>query len=225
MSFDGSRECIHVFKNRNGFCQCGAYGPLGSQRKSFRELCEEKSTPISIGQRKRGIVMNKSIEYPPIESLDLEDMWGGLDFPPLSFPLSRDAVIAAGSAGAGMLLAGWGTKKVAFLSTPTWRAAASIVGGMLGGYLLYDYNRPAAAGLSAGMVGLGLATLISQFTKTPVALDELGYKDEDLLGLGDAVVDEETLLTGLNAGSDEDLFGMEDAETEVVAPYEMTGIF
>lgn len=171
--------------------------------------------------------MRGSMEYPPIEDLDLADMWGGLDFPPIGFPITRDALVAAGSAGAGMMLASWGTKKVPFLSTPNWRASASIAAGLLGGYLLYDYNRPAATGLAAGMVGLGLATLLAQFTKIPVSLEAGTYREEDLLGLGlgDAVVDEETMLTGLGAGSDEDLFGVEDAEVDTVQPYEMAGIF
>lgn len=185
----------------------------------------------------------RSMEYPPIEDMNLEDMWGGLDFPPLSFPLSRDAVIAAGSAGVGMMLASWGTKKVNFLKTPNWRAAASVAGGLLGAYLMYDYNRPAATGFAAGAVGLGLATLLLNFVNMPVTLEKpeevaareakaaskavagLGYSNDDLLGLGlgDAVVDEETMLTGLDAG-DDDLFGIEDAETEVVPPYELTSL-
>lgn len=183
--------------------------------------------------------MGRSIEYPPIESLDLEDMWGGLDFPPLSFPLSRDAVVAASAAGAGMLLGGWAIPMIPFIKSQNlyWKAGAEIVAGLLGGYLLYDYNRPAAAGLAAGMVGQGLATIVGQFTKTPVSLGETDYKDQDMfgLGLGDAVVDEETLLTGLDAG-DEDLFGLgkvdedvllglNEAEIRNVQPYEMAGIF
>ncbi len=180
---------------------------------------------------------HESIEYPPIEDLDLEDMWGGLDFPPLTFPLSRDAMIAAGSAGAGMILGSWGTKQLPFLTTPMRRAAASIAAGLLGGYLLYDFNRPAAAGLSAGMVGQGLATIIGQFLKVPTSLEEGAYKEDDLLGLGlgDAVVDQETLLTGLGqseyeplgaAKSDEELLlGLEDAAVAPVAPYELTSLF
>lgn len=173
--------------------------------------------------------MGNGMGYPPIEDFALEDMWGGLDFPPINFPLTRDALVAAGAAGAGMMLASWGTKKIEFLKTPTWRAAATIAGGLLGGYLLHDYNRPAATGLAAGMVGLGLATLLNTLlpdtTKMPVSLEAGTYSDEELLGLGlgDAVVDEETMLTGLGAG-DEDLFGIEDAETEVVQPYEMADI-
>jgi hypothetical protein len=171
--------------------------------------------------------MGKSIEYPPIEDMDLEEMWDGLDFPPLGWPISRDAVVAAGSAGAGMLLGSWGLPKLPFLTTPMWRAAASIAAGLVGGYLLYDFSRAAAAGLSAGMVGQGLATIVGQFTKTKVSLEEGEIKEEDLLGLGDAVVDEETLLTGLGAGNstDEDLFGMGDAEVRSVQPYELTSLF
>jgi hypothetical protein len=167
----------------------------------------------------------RSIEYPPIEDLDLENMWDGLDFPPISFPLSRDAVVAAVGAGSGMLLGSWGLPKIAFLSTPMWRAAASIGAGLLGGYLLYDFNRPAAAGLSAGMVGHGLATIVGQFTKTKVSLEEESYSDQDLLGLGDAVVDQETLLNSFGEGTDEDLLGFGDAEVDTVAPYELTSIF
>lgn len=177
----------------------------------------------------------KSIEYPPIEDLDLGDMWSGLDFPPFTFPLSRDTMTVAGSAGAGMLLSGWVVPMIPWIKEQNvyWKAAASIAAGLLGGYLLHDFNRPAAAGLTAGMVGMGLATVVAQFTKTPTALAEGAYKEADLLGLGleDAVVDEETLLTGLDQGKDEDLFGTDedvllgDAETEIVAPYELTGLF
>jgi hypothetical protein len=169
--------------------------------------------------------MGKSIEYPPIEDMDLEEMWDGLDFPPITFPLSADAVVAAGSAGAGMLLGSWGLKKIPFLTTPTWRAAASIAAGLIGGYLLYDFSRPAAAGLSAGLVGQGLATLVGQMINQKVSLEEGDITEEDLLGLGDAVVDEETLLTGLGQGADEDLFGMGEAEIRTVPPYELTSLF
>ena len=172
--------------------------------------------------------MGKSIEYPPIENLDLEEMWDGLDFPPISFPLSRDAVIAAGSAGAGMLIGSWATHlpQLSFLSTPMWRAGASIALGLLGGYLLYDYNRPAAAGLSAGMVGHGLATIVGSFTNTKISLEEGTVRDEDLLGLGDAIVDQETLLTGLDKdAADEELLGLSDAAVQNVPPYELTSLF
>jgi hypothetical protein len=170
--------------------------------------------------------MSRAIEYPPIENLDLEEMWDGLDFPPLSFPLSRDAVVASASAGAGMLLGSWGIPKLSFLSTPLMRSLASIAGGLVGGYLLYDINRPAAAGLSAGMIGQGLATIVGGFINQKVSLEEGDITEADLLGLGDAVVDEETLLTGLGAGNgtDEDLFGFGDAEVKSIPPYELTGM-
>lgn len=243
MAFDGSRECINVRVNKHGNCQCWTYGPLGSARKTFHELCKEKQLSINIGKEgKRGKM--KGVEYPPIEDMDLEDMWGGLDFPPVSFPLTRDALVAAGAGTAGMLLSGWALNNATVkksITTPTWRAVASIVGGLFGGYLLYDYNRPAAAGLSVGMVGLGLANLIGNWAKVPVSFAEYEQaeyeeyeqaSDQDLLGLGydnglsDAVVDQETLLSGLNAGpADEDLFGIEDAEIRTVQPYELTSLF
>jgi hypothetical protein len=168
--------------------------------------------------------MGRGIEYPPIENIDLEEMWDGLDFPPLSFPLSRDAMVASASAGAGMLLGSWGIPKLTFLTSPLMRSLAAIAGGLAGGYLLYDFNRPAAAGLSAGMVGHGLATIVGDMINQKVSLEEGDITEEDLLGLGDAVVDEETLLTGLGQGSDEDLFGYEDAEVKSVPPYELTSI-
>jgi len=167
--------------------------------------------------------MGKSIEYPPIEDLMLEDMWDGLDFPAMTFPLSRDAVIAGLSAGGGMLLTSAVVPKLTFLNTKLWRSVASIAGGLLGGFLLYDFNRPAAAGLMAGMVGHGVATIAGDFTNVKVTLED-DYSDEDLLGLGDAVVDEETLLTSGDE-EEEELFGMEDAEVETVPPYELTSLF
>jgi len=172
--------------------------------------------------------MSRAIEYPPIEDLDLEEMWDGLDFPPISFPLSRDAVLAAGAAGAGMLAGSWGIPKLTFLTTPMWRSLGSIAAGLVGGYLLYDFSRPVAAGLSAGMIGQGLATIVGQWTKTKISLEEGNFTEEDLLGLGldDAVVDEETLLTGLGQGTDEEmLLGFGDAEVDVTPPYELTSLF
>jgi len=169
--------------------------------------------------------MGKSIEYPPIEDLMLEEMWGGLDFPPMSFPLSRDAVVAGIASGGGMLLSSAVMPKLTFLTNKTWRSVASIAGGILGGYLLYDFNRPAAAGLMAGMVGQGVATLAGDLTNTKVTLED-DYSDEDLLGLSDAVVDEETLLTGDVGQNDEDeLFGLEDTEVNPVPAYELTSLF
>lgn len=227
MAFDGTREPIAVGRNKDGYCQTVAYGPLGSARKSFRALCAEKGLPIKIGKTatKKEITMSKSIEYPPIEDLMLEDMWDGLDFPAVNFPLSRDAVIAGLSAGGGMLLTSAVVPKLTFLKDKMWRSVASILGGLAGGYLLYDFNRPAAAGLMAGMVGHGVATIAGDFTNVKVSLED-DYSDEDLLGLGDAVVDEETLLTGgVGQDEDEELFGLEDAEVDPVPPYELTSLF
>jgi hypothetical protein len=76
------------------------------------------------------------------------------------------------------------------------------------------------------MVGHGLATIVGSFTNTKISLEEGTVRDEDLLGLGDAIVDQETLLTGLDKdAADEELLGLSDAAVQNVPPYELTSLF
>jgi hypothetical protein len=101
-----------------------------------------------------------------------------------SAAMLRDQVIAAGASGAGILLASWVLPKLTKMEMlskyeePTRHrigAVVGILGGMLGGRLLWDYNRDAAMAVVGGVSGLGLAQLVDSF-----------FKERNLLGGGTA---------------------------------------
>lgn len=107
--------------------------------------------------------------YDDLMGLDMyDDGMGGM----YSAAMLRDQVIAAGASAASILLASWGLPKLAStammqkLDEPNRHrvtALIGILGGMLGGRLLWDKNRDAAMAIVGGVSGLGLAQLIDSF--------------------------------------------------------------
>jgi hypothetical protein len=102
-----------------------------------------------------------------------------------STDMLRDQVIAAGSSAAAILLAAWALPKLSSsemmskYEEPTRHRVAAllgILGGMVGGRLLWDKNRDAAMAVVGGVSGLGLAQLIDS------------YFDKNLIGGGAAAV-------------------------------------
>jgi len=102
-----------------------------------------------------------------------------------STDMLRDQVIAAGSSAAAILLAAWALPKLSSsemmskYEEPTRHRVAAllgILGGMVGGRLLWDKNRDAAMAVVGGVSGLGLAQLIDS------------YFDKNLIGGGATAV-------------------------------------
>jgi hypothetical protein len=109
--------------------------------------------------------------YDDLMGLDMyDDGMGGL----YSAEMLKDQVIAAGASAASILLAAWALPKLSASKMLTdmvtdepnrHRVAAvvGILGGMIGGRLLWDKNRDAAMAIVGGVSGLGLAQLIDSY--------------------------------------------------------------
>jgi hypothetical protein len=119
--------------------------------------------------------------YDDLMGLDMYDEGMEAYYSPKMF---QDQLIAAGSSGAAILLASWvlpmfsKSKMLEKLDEPMRHrvsALLGVLGGMLGGRLLWDYNRDAAMAVVGGVSGLGLAQLADSF-----------FKDQNLLGHGTA---------------------------------------
>ena len=147
--------------------------------------------------------------YPPLESSDIEGMWNGLGGGDFDQIITQDQVMDMGIAtlagGGGIMLAGTVLPRIPFVNeTPMRKSIAAIILGMTGGRLLWDVNREAALGLVGGMGGVGLASLVGQFSGIDVSLSDLGEisettvittQAEELLGL-DVLPGEETQFPG-----------------------------
>jgi hypothetical protein len=130
--------------------------------------------------------------YPPLESSDIEGMWNGLgdDFDQIvTQEQIMDLGIATLAGGGGVMLAGTVLPRIPWINEEPWRkAVAAIVLGMTSGRLLYDINKEAALGIAGGMSGVGLASLVGQFSGIDVSLSDLGEttvitsQAEELLG-------------------------------------------
>lgn len=134
--------------------------------------------------------------YPPLESSDIEDMWNGLDQQIITRDQVMDMSIAALSGAGGIMLAGTVLPRIPGVAeNPMAKAASAIALGIVGGRLMWDVNREAALGMAGGMSGVGIASLVGQFTGIDVSLSDLGEmalgettvvrsQAEELLGLG-----------------------------------------
>jgi hypothetical protein len=107
--------------------------------------------------------------YDDLMGLDMyDDGMGGL----YSAEMLKDQVIAAGASAASILLAAWALPKLSAsemlskMEEPNRHRVAALVGilgGMIGGRLLWDKNRDAAMAIVGGVSGLGLAQLIDSY--------------------------------------------------------------
>lgn len=133
--------------------------------------------------------------YDDLMGLDMyDDGMGGL----YSADMLRDQVMAAGASAGSILLASWALPKLAgskmFTDAITDEktrhrvtALLAIVGGMVGGRLLWDKNRDASMAVVGGVAGLGLAQLLDSFFDANLlghgaaAMYPLGSSDDALL--------------------------------------------
>lgn len=133
--------------------------------------------------------------YDDLMGLDMYD--SGMDGW-YSADMLRDQVIAAGASAGSILLASWALPKMAasemFTKSITDEktrhrvtALLGILGGMVGGRLLWDTNRDAAMAVVGGVAGLGLAQLLDSFFEANIlgggaaAMYPLGAADDALL--------------------------------------------
>jgi hypothetical protein len=119
--------------------------------------------------------------YDDLMGLDMYDDGMGAFYSPA---MLRDQLIAAGASGAGILLASWvlpkltSSEMMSKMEEPTRHRVGAIVGilgGMVGGRLLWDYNRDAAMAVVGGVSGLGFAQLLDSY-----------FKEKNLIGHGTA---------------------------------------
>jgi hypothetical protein len=153
-------------------------------------------------------------------------MWDGLGMGVMDLfnrqNITEGALIAGAAAG-GVMLGAWALPQIPWVKDdPKYKAIAAILAGFVGGHLLMRQNREAGYGLMAGLGGLGIASLVSQYTGTGITLADIGEdddyemdeelespvvsteqlsylgqpEDEALLGMGDAVVQQEMLAGG-----------------------------
>jgi hypothetical protein len=126
-----------------------------------------------------------------LESSDIEGMWNGLggmdDI--MSAEQLMDMGVATLAGAGGIMLSGTLLPRIPWVRDVAWRkSATAILLGLVSGRLLWNVNREAALGLAGGMSGVGLASLVSQWTGVSVSLSDLGEttvitsQAEELLG-------------------------------------------
>lgn len=131
--------------------------------------------------------------YDDLMGLDMYDDGMGEWY---SADMLREQVMAAGASAGSILLASWALPKLAEmewmkkLEEPTRHrvtALLGILGGMVGGRLLWDKNRDAAMAVVGGVAGLGLAQLLDSFFEANLLghgaspMYPLGSSDDALL--------------------------------------------
>jgi hypothetical protein len=127
-----------------------------------------------------------------LESSDIEGMWNGLgeDMDEIiTQEQLMDMGVATLAGAGGIMLSGTLLPRIPWVKDVAWRkSAAAILLGLVSGRLLWNVNREAALGLAGGMSGVGLASLVSQWTGVNVSLSDLGEttvitsQAEELLG-------------------------------------------
>lgn len=104
--------------------------------------------------------MDDDLSYPSIDDLAADYEFFGMN-------ISKEGLMEGGvglAAGAGGILVVQNVmdRIPFFADKPAWRSVTELGVGVLGGWGLYNYNRPAAFALLGGVGGLALASLIQQ---------------------------------------------------------------
>lgn len=154
------------------------------------------------------------------DDLSIEEMWSDMDF--IDIDEMMELGIGALSGTGSILLAGAALPRIPGINTDSRIMAGSAIAiGLLGGWLLSKINKEAGIGFGSAMAGLGLANLIGEITGMDVSLGDAVVQEESLLGkLSDGMEPEDETLLGLPSGfkdpvvQEENLFSGTEVEEE-----------
>ena len=163
--------------------------------------------------------MPRRNEYPPLESLDVSDMWEGMEG--LDMLLTKhqamDMGVAALAGAGGTILSGMIVPKLPWLGdTKMKRAFATLGVGLAGGRLLWNQNREMALGFAGAVAGNALKMLVSEMTGMDLeGLGDNGDDDDMYMDLSDPVVGQPSFAdasveTAFSAVEDEELLGLSE---------------
>jgi hypothetical protein len=160
----------------------------------------------------------KSYDFPPLEALDVSDMWEGVEGlgEIITKQQAMDMGIATVAGAGGALLAAAVIPMIPWINeTATKKSLSAVAVGLVGGRLLWNVNREVALGLAGGVAGLGFANLIGGLTGIKTNLSGLGEDEgSDYDDLSDPVVgtplSDATVETSFSAIEDEELLGLSD---------------
>lgn len=110
-------------------------------------------------------------DYDDMMGLEFGDYEGLDQF--MSREMIQEALLAATAGGGAILAASWGVKRLSeqfdlpsMIENPLARTAVTSAGvfflGLVGGRMLYEYNREAAMGVVGGLGALAMASVIDQ---------------------------------------------------------------
>jgi hypothetical protein len=170
-----------------------------------------------------------------LESSDIEGMWNGLDGE-MEQIITQDQLMDMGVAtlagAGGIMLSGTLLPRIPWVKDEAWRkSATAILLGIVGGRLLWDVQREAALGLAGGMAGVGLASLVSQWTGVNVSLSDLGEttvitsQAEELLGSlgrGGSTFEPSTDILAIGDGG---LSAAPTVQEQNLAPMDLSAMF
>lgn len=150
---------------------------------------------------------------------NIEDMWSDMDF--IDMDEIMELGVAALSGTGAILLSSAALPRVPIVrDNPYFMSGSAIAIGLLGGWLLSKFNKEAGIGLGAAMAGLGLAHLIGDIAGMEIGLGDAVVQEESLLGLSNGAEPEDETLLGLPSGfkdavvQEEDLFSGTEVEEE-----------
>jgi hypothetical protein len=124
-------------------------------------------TGASVNNRHKENIMRLDA-YDDMMGLEFAD-YEGLDF--MNPEMIKEALLAATAGGGALLATAWGVKKLGTqfdlaskIPNPLIRSAvtagATFLAGLVGGRMLYEYNREAAMGVVGGVGALAMASFI-----------------------------------------------------------------
>lgn len=80
----------------------------------------------------------------------------------------KGILLSGFSGGGGMLLAGWGIRKIPV--SAGWRGAIAVLSGAVLSRLLWELDEDAAKGFAGGVVGMGISTIVEAVSQGAVSV-------------------------------------------------------